>query len=69
MTWGPSISLIATKLNKYVNVGSKTNAEAGRERATSLGFPDAYAFTKAMASKPFKKFGNYSVIDSSPINN
>ena len=25
--------------------------EAGRERATSLGFPDAYAFTKAMAEQ------------------
>ena len=48
----PGISLIATKTEQIRERWVKDKmVEAGRERATSLGFPDAYAFTKAMAEQ------------------
>ncbi|MBT96173.1 MAG: HAD-IB family hydrolase [Acidimicrobiaceae bacterium] len=48
----PGISLIAAKTEQIRERWVKDKmVEAGRERATSLGFPDAYAFTKAMAEQ------------------
>tara|TARA_X000001036_G_scaffold440003_1_gene493629 strand:- start:2284 stop:4599 length:2316 start_codon:yes stop_codon:yes gene_type:complete len=48
----PGISVIASKTEQIRERWVKEKmVEAGRERATSLGFPDAYAFTKAMAEQ------------------
>ena len=44
--------MIATKTEQIRERWVKEKmVEAGRERATSLVFPDAYAFTKAMAEQ------------------
>ena len=48
----PGISVIAGKTEQIRERWVKEKmVQAGRERATSLGFPDAYAFTKAMAEQ------------------
>ena len=48
----PGISVIAGKTEQIRERWVKEKmVHAGRERATSLGFPDAYAFTKAMAEQ------------------
>ena len=70
----PGISVIATKTEQIRERWVKEKmVEAGRERATSLGFPDAYAFTKAMAEQAVQEIrGNIplsivrpSIIESS----
>jgi HAD superfamily hydrolase (TIGR01490 family) len=70
----PGISVIASKTEQIRERWVKEKmVEAGRERATSLGFPDAYAFTKAMAEQAVQEIrGNIplsivrpSIIESS----
>ncbi|MEE2682354.1 MAG: HAD-IB family hydrolase [Actinomycetota bacterium] len=55
----PGISVIASKTEQIRERWVKDKmVEAGRERATSLGFPDAYAFTKAMAEQAVQEIRN-----------
>ncbi|MEG3586061.1 MAG: HAD-IB family hydrolase [Actinomycetota bacterium] len=70
----PGISVIAGKTEQIRERWVKEKmVQAGRERATSLGFPDAYAFTKAMAEQAVQEIkGNIplsiirpSIIESS----